>query len=177
MVSDGPRPRLPMRRHGLRPRTNRMGIRKRGPGIRNRRQWSAERRLPAIASGKDTPRSVSGGHAGRSRGLANPCVSRRSAPPRWGAQETGTTACPGPVKNTGAGACLRLIPPPPGEGNEGTSTACLLCHNSNACRQSFTFALPWAYRVSGDRSFALRMPHLMDNDVSMKARRSGEYRV
>jgi len=73
-----------------------------------------------LASGKDTPRSVSSGRAGRSRGLANPCVSRRSAPPSSAearrakadrAGDKGMTAFPGPIKNTGDGARLRLSLP------------------------------------------------------------------
>ena len=50
----------------------------------------------------------------RSRGLANPCVSRRSAPPQGALNET--TAYPGPVKNTGDDACAIFIPPPKGGG-------------------------------------------------------------
>src|SRR3972149_4438286 len=78
---------------------------------------------PRLASGKDTPRSVSSGRAGRSRGLANPCVSRRSAPPSSAearrakadrAGDKGMTAFPGPIKNTGDGARLRLSLPSQG---------------------------------------------------------------
>ena len=77
---------------------------KRGPGIRNRRQWSAERRLPPIARGKDTPRKRVGRFSpSRSRGLANPCVSRRSAPLRGALNETTASRS---AKNTGDDACL-----------------------------------------------------------------------
>ena len=45
---------------------------------------------------------VSGGRAGRSRGLASPCVFRRSAP--LGGARMQTTASPGPQRNRGGGA-------------------------------------------------------------------------
>ena len=40
--------------------------------------------FPRSQGGRTRLTSVSGGRAGRSRGLANPCVSRRSAPPHGG---------------------------------------------------------------------------------------------
>jgi len=59
---------LKERRGPLRTRTSKgvRSARKRGSGVRNRRELSAGRRLPPIARRKETPSSVSGGLADRS---------------------------------------------------------------------------------------------------------------
>jgi hypothetical protein len=88
---------------------------KRGPGAENRRQWSAERRLSA--NGEDTPRQR--GRAGRSRGFANPCIFRRSAPLAGRDARRRRTPAPQPIGGGGALAarvrpkkhrCIREIP-------------------------------------------------------------------
>jgi hypothetical protein len=76
---------------------------KRGPGIRNRRQWSAERRLPADRkAGRTRLASVSGGSRRAAQGVSQ-------APAFPGAPlPSGGVDCddglPGAAKNTGGGA-------------------------------------------------------------------------
>ena len=55
--------------------------RKRGPGDRNRRSGAPRGASSRSQGTRRRLASVSGGRAGRSRGLASPCISRRSAPP------------------------------------------------------------------------------------------------
>jgi hypothetical protein len=78
------------------PRAN-AGFKKRGPGDRNRRSGAPRGAPPSQRRRRASP-GVSGGFAGRPRGFANPCVSRRSAPSLGAKDLDRTTAYPAPQR-------------------------------------------------------------------------------
>jgi hypothetical protein len=82
--------------------------RRRGQKCRKR---SAERRLSVAPTERTRLASVSGGRAGRSRGLASPCVFRRSAPLTGAkAGRQGNTGVPGACQRIRALFCAQSVP-------------------------------------------------------------------
>ena len=72
--------------------------------------WSARGAPGPFAKRARAPHQrAAGAHHTRREGLTSPLAPSRRSIPLLGNKEKGTTAYPGPIKNTGAYACLNAV--------------------------------------------------------------------